>query len=135
MPSRREAVAPAVERILKFTRRSKMLQDRRDDLAVALAEALSNAAVHGHKNRPGAMVLIAVAALPKGKVVVDVHDSGPGFDVEKIVDRDPTDPHHLLAPGGRGVFLMQRLVDRLEFNQEGNHIRLCFDGQKKKLPG
>lgn len=128
MRSRRSAVAPTVERILLFAERAGLSPERRDDLAVALAEALSNAAVHGHKEMPRALVRIRVEALPGGQVVVDVEDSGPGFDVATIVKVDPTDPHRLLVPGGRGVFLMRRLVDRLEFNAKGNHVRLALNG-------
>jgi serine/threonine-protein kinase RsbW len=54
--------------------------------------------------------------------VVEVTDSGPGFDVATL--RDPTDPGHLLTPGGRGVFLMRRLVDGVEYNRQGNRVRL-----------
>jgi anti-sigma regulatory factor (Ser/Thr protein kinase) len=127
MRSRRDAVAPMVERIIEIVKRAGLSQERRDNLAVALAEALSNAAVHGHRGRPHALVLIAVTTRPDGCAVVDVTDSGPGFDVASVVD--PTDPHRLLMPGGRGVFLMRRLVDRLEYNPNGNHVRLVMEGK------
>jgi len=131
MASQRSVVGPTVERILAFVERAGLSPERRDDLAVALSEALSNAAVHGHKDRPRSLVLVAVKA-SRGCVVVDVHDSGPGFDVDTVVKVDPTDPHRLLAPGGRGVFLMRRLVDRLEFNRKGNHVRLVFEGDQRR---
>jgi anti-sigma regulatory factor (Ser/Thr protein kinase) len=53
---------------------------------------------------------------------VEVEDTGKGFDVASLTD--PTDPKHLLAPSGRGVFLMRKLVDRLEFNASGNRVRM-----------
>jgi serine/threonine-protein kinase RsbW len=127
MRSRRDAVAPTVERILKLVARAGLSQERRENFAVALAEALSNAAVHGHRNRPHALVMIAVMTRPDGCVVVDVRDSGAGFDVATVVD--PTDPHRLMMPGGRGVFLMRRLVDRLEYNATGNHVRLVMESK------
>jgi serine/threonine-protein kinase RsbW len=40
---------------------------------------------------------------------------------------DPTLPDRLLTPGGRGIFLMRRLVDRLEFGPVGNTVRLIVD--------
>ena len=53
---------------------------------------------------------------------MEVKDAGPGFD--HTTTSDPTDTRNLLVPGGRGVFLMRRLVDRLEFLPPGNRVRL-----------
>ena len=61
MPSRREAIARAVDRILELASAARLSDDERDSLAVAVAEALSNAAVHGHKLLPHANVRVAVA--------------------------------------------------------------------------
>ena len=52
MASRRDAVAPTVDRILEAVAPAGLDEDRLTDLAVALAEALSNAAVHGHRLDP-----------------------------------------------------------------------------------
>ncbi len=122
MPSRRSAIAPTVERILGAIEDAGLDSDRRADLAVATAEALSNAAVHGNRLRPGTQVLITVGVIPGREATVEVKDSGPGFDYTAV--SDPTDPAHLLVPGGRGVFLMRRLVDRLEFRPPGNDVCL-----------
>lgn len=122
MPSRRDAVAPAVERILRAAVAAGLSGEQRDNLAVASAEALSNAAVHGHRLEPHLPVRVVVIVKRLASVVVEVTDSGPGFDVTTL--SDPTDPGHLLTPGGRGVFLMRRLVDGVEYNREGNGVRL-----------
>ena len=37
---------------------------------------------------------------------------------------DPTDPPQILATGGRGVFLMRRLVDRVDYEEGGTLVRL-----------
>jgi serine/threonine-protein kinase RsbW len=122
MPSRRSAIAPTVERILRIVKQAGLAEERRMDLAVALAEALSNAAVHGNQQRPGTQVSIKITVVPGRRATVEVRDSGTGFDLTAL--RDPTDPSHLLTPGGRGVFLMRRLVDRLVVNPPGNHVTL-----------
>src|SRR5262245_58832219 len=108
MASRREAVAPTVDRILKTVEPVGFSEDQRDDLAVALGEALSNAAVHGNGLRPRSLVRITVETIPRKQVVVEVADGGPGFDAGKLLD--PTEESRILVPGGRGVFLMHRLV-------------------------
>jgi serine/threonine-protein kinase RsbW len=123
MPSRRSAIAPTVERILKVVRDVGLSADRRADLAVATAEALSNAAVHGNRMKPRAMVVVTVG-VARHKVTIEVKDSGPGFDYTAV--SDPTDPSNLLTPRGRGVFLMRRLVDHLEFHPPGNCVSLTL---------
>lgn len=121
MASRRDAVWPAVERVMDALEETGLTPAQREDLAVALTEALSNAAVHGNRLRPEVKVRITVRVQPRG-VAVDVADSGKGFDVAALAD--PTEPARLLAPGGRGVFLMRRLVDRVDYNEAGNRVRL-----------
>lgn len=122
MPSRRAAIAPTVERILEAVGDVGLSADRRADLAVATAEALSNAAVHGNRLKPGSLVVVTVGVTPRRRATVEVKDSGPGFDYTAV--SDPTDPSNLLVPRGRGVFLMRRLVDHLEFHPPGNCVSL-----------
>jgi len=121
MASRRDAVAPTVDRILEAVAPAGLDEDRLTDLAVALAEALSNAAVHGHRLDPKRRVAIVLLIQP-GCVVVEVSDSGVGFDARVV--SDPTSPERKLAPGGRGIFLMRRLVDEVSYNASGNTVRL-----------
>lgn len=129
MPSTRIAVAPMIERILQAVREAGLDQEQRDNLAVAVAEALSNAALHGHKLAPRRVVRVAVELPAEGGAVVEVTDSGAGFDSAKV--SDPTDPARVLMPGGRGVFLMKRLVDRLEYNAAGNAVRLTVNPRRQ----
>jgi anti-sigma regulatory factor (Ser/Thr protein kinase) len=129
MPSTRAAVAPMIERVLAAVRGAGLSPERSDNLAVAVAEALSNAALHGHKLAPRRFVRVTVEVPAEGGACVEVKDSGVGFDSGKV--SDPTDPSRVLMPGGRGVFLMKRLVDHLEYNAAGNTVRLTMDAQKK----
>jgi anti-sigma regulatory factor (Ser/Thr protein kinase) len=130
MPSRRSAVAPTVEKILAAVEPAHLSEERRVDLAVAVAEALSNAAVHGNGLRGGVPVGVFVEARSSGLVEVEVRDSGHGFDAGET--GDPTDPSHLLLPGGRGIFLMRRLVDVVEYNARGNVVRLKFRPRSRR---
>jgi serine/threonine-protein kinase RsbW len=122
MASERVAVGPAIEQILNVAKDVRLSKDRLSDLAVALAEALSNAAIHGNKLDPGKHVHIRVSVLAGVRAVVEVKDEGPGFDVSEL--SDPTHPERLLTPGGRGVFLMRQLVDRVEYLDRGSRVIL-----------
>jgi serine/threonine-protein kinase RsbW len=122
MPSIKEAVAPAVERILDAVESAALLPERRIDLAVALSEALSNAAEHGHHLDSSKNVLIAGCSSLERGCVIDIRNAGPGFDFAAV--GDCTHEERLLSPRGRGIFMMQRLVDALEYNTAGTRVRL-----------
>ena len=126
MPCDREAVAPTVDRVMKVVEAVDLRQARRNDLATALSEALANAALHGNGGDPRKRVSIAVELGPGRCATIEVRDSGDGFDTQALPD--PTDPSNLFNPSGRGVFLMRRLVDELEYNDKGNCVRLTVRG-------
>ncbi len=127
MASRREAVGPTVERIIEAVDDAGLDSDQKLDLAVALAEALSNAAVHGNRLRPGSRVIVTVYVTPREQATIEVKDSGRGFDVSGL--SDPTDGDRILAPSGRGVFLMRKLVDKVEFFPPGNRVSLTVEAR------
>ncbi|HET7746785.1 MAG TPA: ATP-binding protein [Vicinamibacteria bacterium] len=129
MASERSAVAPAVDRILRAARPAGLSDEQRDNLAVAAAEALSNAAVHGHRLDRRRKVQVAVEVIAGRRATIEVTDDGSGFDVTALAD--PTEPSRRLIPGGRGVFLMKRLVDHVEFNEKGNMVRLVVEARPK----
>src|SRR6185503_4395447 len=94
------------------------------DLAVAVSGALYNAAVHGNGLRAGTRDPVSIRVEGGRGVAGEVADLGPGFDASGV--HDPTDPARVLLPGGRGVYLMRRLVDELEYNEPGNCVRLTM---------
>ncbi len=96
------------------------------NVRVALAEAISNAIVRG--NGEAAQKHVRVRAVANEKTLVfDVTDEGPGFDLD--AERpDPTAAENLMLEDGRGLFLMQRLMDRVErFHRDGNVVRLTLN--------
>jgi len=122
MRSERAAVPATVERILHAVQAVGLPSDRIHDLAVAVSEALSNAAIHGNGLDPRKNVSVALTVLPGERAEIEVKDQGHGFDVARLAD--PTDPEQILATGGRGVFLMRRLVDRVDYLEGGSRVRL-----------
>jgi serine/threonine-protein kinase RsbW len=84
----------------------------REQFAVdlALEEAVANAMCHGNANDPSKRVRIGCELTPQ-RLVVRIQDEGPGFDPEGIPDC--TCDHNLDKPSGRGIFLMQRYMDRI----------------------
>jgi hypothetical protein len=59
--------------------------------------------------------------------VIVVRDPGPGFDVAAVPN--PLEGDNLLKRSGRGVFLINQLMDTVEFTEEGRKVRM------RKQPG
>ncbi|MEJ7759243.1 MAG: ATP-binding protein [Gemmatimonadaceae bacterium] len=95
------------------------------NVRVALAEALSNAILRGNGGT-GRHVRVR-AMVSDDALVFDIVDDGPGFDMNST-RKDPTTPENILREDGRGLFLMHRLMDRVErFVDEGNVVRLTLN--------
>jgi serine/threonine-protein kinase RsbW len=93
--------------MMDFAKRQLML-----NVPVALTEALSNAILRGNGDDPAKHVSVH-AQVDTDRLVVEVQDEGEGFDfTAKIID--PTTPENLDREDGRGLFLMQQLMDRVE---------------------
>jgi len=98
--------------------------DEPEIMAVELAvqEALTNGIRHGCKNDPSRKVQCCVAVDQNGGVTVVVRDPGAGFDASQLPD--PLDPANVLKPGGRGVFLINRLMDDVRFSEGGRAVQM-----------
>lgn len=82
------------------------------NVPVALSEALANAIVSGNGSDPRKQVRLR-ACVSAERVVLEVADQGPGFDLEACIHR-PDEPDFREREDGRGLFLMRRLMDRVE---------------------
>ena len=91
----------------------------RFNLRVALSEALANAMLYGNGGDASKEVGVRVL-FGRTAIEMEVADEGEGFDPNALPD--PTDPDRLAQPEGRGIFLIQRLVDEVRFNDKGNTI-------------
>ena len=88
-------------------------------LQVVLSEALANAILRGNRESVDKSVDIR-AELHDDVIRVHVTDEGPGFDPSTIPE--PIRPEQIDESGGRGLFLIRKLVDAVHFNPQGNSI-------------
>jgi len=102
-------------------------------LLVATTEAVNNAIMHGNKSKPEKSVTVALY-IRKNYIIVSVCDEGGGFDPEQIPN--PLEEENLLKESGRGLFLMQTLMDEVEIhaNDTGCEVRMSlYTGPKSGL--
>lgn len=92
-------------------------------ILVSALEAVNNAIVHGNKSDKRKYVHIELW-LNNEKFQITVEDEGKGFKPGEIPD--PTKPENLELTNGRGIFLMSRLADEIEFNLKGNKVKMTF---------
>ena len=87
-------------------------EEDRHWIGLAVREAVANAIKHGNAGDVEKQVEVEVR-LEGEEVVVAVRDEGEGFDPGGVAD--PLAPENLLRPGGRGIFYMRSLMDRVEY--------------------
>ena len=94
------------------------------NILIATLEAANNAIVHGNKKDFKKIVQIDFQVGDK-KLELTVKDEGPGFNYKSIPD--PTAPENLEKTSGRGIFLMEKLSDNIDFLDNGRVVKLTFN--------
>jgi serine/threonine-protein kinase RsbW len=98
------------------------------DLMIALDEAIVNAIKHGNKGDPEKTVHIVVEINAEGARFT-IRDEGGGFQKEGLPD--PREPSRLLVPSGRGLLLINHIMDEVRHNERGNEIHMVKRGRHK----
>jgi len=94
------------------------------NILIAALEAANNAILHGNKLDENKNVIITVRIEGK-KLLIKIEDEGNGFDYKNVPD--PTAPENIENVNGRGIFLMEKLSDQIEFTRNGATVELEFN--------
>lgn len=62
------------------------------------------------------------AELSRNEVLITIRDEGPGFDPAAVPD--PTHPDNIGCSCGRGVFLIRKFMDEVNYSAKGNEVTL-----------
>jgi len=92
------------------------------EIEMALREALANAVLHGCKSDPEKRVECTVACEENGGLLIIVRDPGKGFD--PLTVESPLVGENILAEHGRGIFLMNMLMDEVRWERGGTEVHL-----------
>src|SRR4030081_1392405 len=125
----RDAVDPVVRSVMNVVRETKCAPGHEDDIELALTEALANAVVHGAKNDPSKIIECDVACDDKQGILIIVRDPGTGFDPTKIAK--PSQGENIYASHGRGIYLINQLMDEVQFHKNGTEIHML----KRQISG
>jgi serine/threonine-protein kinase RsbW len=90
---------------------------------VSTIEAVNNAIIHGNKNVESKAVYLVCSSNGSSLTII-VKDEGEGYNFNNIPD--PTSVENIEKLNGRGVFIMKKLADDIEFNELGNEVKMTF---------
>jgi serine/threonine-protein kinase RsbW len=118
----RNAVDPVVQEVMTVVRQMKGVDGKEDAIELALQEALANAVIHGAKEDPTKTVECLVSSDDERGILIVVRDPGAGFTPEAIPGC--TVGENVYSNHGRGIFLINQLMDKVEFRKNGTEIHM-----------
>jgi anti-sigma regulatory factor (Ser/Thr protein kinase) len=117
-----DAISGVVDGVMQIAREMKCAEGNEHQIELALREALANAIIHGCKNDPSKKVECCVACTESSDVVIVVRDPGEGFAPSAVPD--PLSPENLYSTHGRGIYLINQVMDEVSFERNGAEIRM-----------
>ena len=123
LPSCSKSICQLEQFIGVIATQYQISQDKYPDILISLTEAVNNAIIHGNKEDQNKYVEIELNKTTQGISFV-ISDQGLGFNPKAIPD--PTQPENIGCCGGRGVFLMKQLADRVEYRDNGRKVEIHF---------
>lgn len=124
MPSRFEELDQIVDLSESFVGQHVTDEEFVYKIVLLATEAVTNAIEHGNALDESKSVKMEMA-VQASVLLVSVEDEGPGFDLKSV--KDPLQEENLLAEGGRGLFLIDEMADRVTYEHGGRRIVMSFD--------
>lgn len=127
--SHERAIELLVQRINEAAQ-GALEEDERQDLLYAVQEICENAREWGNQGDASRKIRVSYCIF-EGEFVLKVQDEGQGFDAHAIPD--PTqEPLEVMfrrkqegkRPGGYGIHMVKKLMDRVMFSDRGNVVLL-----------
>ncbi len=120
LPAEVSEITPVVQRIMSIVGSMECGAGKEFEIETALREALANAVVHGCKEDPAKHIQVCVSCDETLGMLIIVRDPGSGFDPARIPS--PTVGENLYQHHGRGIYLINQLMDEVRFERGGTEI-------------
>jgi serine/threonine-protein kinase RsbW len=117
LPSRASALGDARRFVDQVAARAGFADPAREEISLAVTEAVSNAIRHGSPAGEADQVELSAEWQPP-RLVVTVRDHGSPFSPPAPSLPDPA----TFAEHGRGLFLMHHLMDEIQFETNGGTV-------------
>lgn len=125
-PADQKHIGRVANAVMQVARAMEATNGKEFEIELAVREALANAIVHGCQCDPRKRIEVSVAAQEEGDLLIVIRDPGPGFDPKSLPN--PCEERNLLRPHGRGVHLINELMDDVEFvspsDGHGTEVRM-----------
>jgi len=121
-PGKVGEIAPVIKGLMGMIEALKCAEGKEFEIEMALHEALVNAVIHGCKGDPTKLVQVCIACDEERGILIVVRDPGPGFDPHSLPS--PLMGENLFASHGRGIYLINQLMDEVSFKRGGAEIHM-----------
>jgi len=122
LPGDVNAISPVVGKVMGIVNEMGCAAGREFEIELALREALANAIEHGSGHDPSKQIQCCVACDHARGMLIVVRDPGPGFDPASIPS--PILGQNLFSTGGRGIYLINQLMDEVRYEKGGTEIHM-----------
>jgi serine/threonine-protein kinase RsbW len=122
LPGDVNAISPVVGKVMTIVTEMGCAAGREFEIELALREALANAIEHGSGHDPSKEIQCCVACDHARGMLIIVRDPGPGFDPASIPS--PIVGQNIFSSGGRGIYLINQLMDEVRFEKGGTEIHM-----------
>jgi serine/threonine-protein kinase RsbW len=122
LPADVAAISPVVGWVMRLVGELEYSTGKEFEIEMALREALANAVLHGCKADPSKKVECSISGDREQGILIVVRDPGSGFDPSSLPS--PTDDSNLHSDHGRGILLINKLMDEVKHERNGTVIRM-----------
>jgi len=122
IPAEPRAIPTVTDGVMQVLVERKWSEERIMQVELALQEALANAIRHGCRGDASRKVQCVVNCNTDGEVLIVVRDPGSGFDATTVPN--PLAVENVLKSSGRGIFLINQLMDEVAFEDGGRELRM-----------
>lgn len=122
IPADPRAIAAVTDGVMQMLQDKRWPEERIMEVELALQEALANAIRHGCKGDVSRKIQCCVNYKESGEVLIVVRDPGAGFDTTAVAD--PLVGDNMMKSSGRGIFLINQLMDEVAFKDGGREVQM-----------